>query len=111
MRTVLPRQLGPGAGGVIAYFRAGCFAVRRDRFWAVGGFDPAMRFSEVSELGMRLGQSLSGQANAVTHVARSLVSVELPEGEGLGGSLDLAGVLRRTSAADGRVHPRQAPGR
>ena len=34
---------------------------------------------------MRLGQSLSGQANAVTHVTRPLVSVELPAGEGLGG--------------------------
>ena len=85
MHTVLPRQLGPGAGHVIAFFRTGCFAVRRERFSAVGGFDPALRFSEVSELGMRLGQSLSGQANAVSHVARPLVSVELPEGEGLGG--------------------------
>ena len=85
MRSVVPRQLGLGAGRVIAYFRAGCFAVRRDRFWAVGGFDTAMRFSEVSELGMRVGQSLSGQANAVTHVARSLVSVELPAGDGFGG--------------------------
>jgi glycosyltransferase involved in cell wall biosynthesis len=85
MGTRQPRQLGPGAGRVIAYFRAGCFAVRRDLFWAVGGFDPEMRFSEVSELGMRLGQRVSGEANKVTHVARSLISVELPEGEGLGG--------------------------
>jgi hypothetical protein len=85
MHTVLPRQLGPGAGQVVAFFRTGCFAVRRKRFSAVGGFDPALRFSEVSELGMRLGQSLSGQTNAVTHVARPLVSVELPVGEGLGG--------------------------
>lgn len=85
MRTVLPRRLGLGAGRVIAYFRAGCFAVRRDRFWAVGGFDTALRFSEVSELGMRIGQSVSGQTNAVTHVARSLISVELPAGEGFGG--------------------------
>lgn len=85
LRSTPPRRLGPGAGGVIAFFRAGCFTVRHDRFDAVGGFDPALWFSEVSELGMRIGQSLSGRANAVTHVARSLVSVELPAGDGLGG--------------------------
>jgi glycosyltransferase involved in cell wall biosynthesis len=85
LKSTAPRRLGPGAGGVIAFFRAGCFTVRRDRFDAVGGFDPVLWFSEVSELGMRIGQSLSGRANAVTHVTRSLVSVELPAGDGLGG--------------------------
>jgi hypothetical protein len=85
VRTVRPRQLGPGAGRVIAFFRAGCFAVRRDVFWEVGGFDPALRFSEVSELGMRLGQRLSGQTNAMTHLMSSLLSIELPPGDGRGG--------------------------
>jgi glycosyltransferase involved in cell wall biosynthesis len=85
VRTVLPRRLGPGAGFVIGFFRAGCFAVRRDRFLAVGGFDPVLRFSEVSELGMRIGQELSGRTNAVTHIARSCVAIELPPGEGVGG--------------------------
>jgi hypothetical protein len=85
VRTVRPRQLGPGAGRVIAFFRTGCFAVRRDEFGEVGGFDPVLRFSEVSELGMRLGQRLSRETNAVTHLTSSLVSIELPPGEGRGG--------------------------
>ena len=85
VRTRLPRQLGPGAGRVIAFFRTGCFAVRRELFWDVGGFDPALRFSEVTELGMRIGRTVSGRPNAVTHLARSTVSVELPAMPGRGG--------------------------
>lgn len=85
-RSVAPRKLGAGAGGVIALFRTGCFAVRRTLFADVGGFDPVLRFSEASELGMRLGQALSGQANEVTHISRSLVSIELPPGDGRGGT-------------------------
>jgi len=85
VRTVVPRRLGPGAGFVIAFFRAGCFAVRRERFLEAGGFDSVLRFSEVSELGMRLGQELSGRTNAITHIARSCVAIELPPGEGVGG--------------------------
>jgi hypothetical protein len=85
VRTVLPKQLGPGAGRVIAFFRTGCFAVRRDLFREVGGFDPVLRFSEVSELGMRLGRAASSRPNAVTHLARSTITVELPSEAGVGG--------------------------
>lgn len=82
---VSPRRLGPGSGGVIALWRTGCFAIRRDLFRSVGGFDPELWFSEVTEFGMRLGQSLSGQPNVMTHITRSLVAVELPLEEGRGG--------------------------
>jgi hypothetical protein len=85
VRTVTPRRLGPGAAGVIAFFRAGCFAVRRDMFWEVGGFDPGLRFSEVTELGMRLGHRLSGETNATTPLISPVSSAELPPGEGRGG--------------------------
>lgn len=85
VRTVLPQQRGPGSGHVIAFFRAGCFAVSRELFWEVGGFDPELRFSEVSELGMRIGRRVSRISNMVTHIARATISVELPPGEGRGG--------------------------
>lgn len=85
VRTVLPRRLGPGSGRVVGFFRAGCFAVTKELFDQVGGFDPVLRFSEVSELGMRLGQAVAGRAGAATHLARSTVSVDLPPIEGRGG--------------------------
>jgi glycosyltransferase involved in cell wall biosynthesis len=85
VRTVRPRRLGPGSGEVVALFRTGAFAIRRDLFERVGGFDPALRFSEVTELGMRVGQELSGQSGVMTHITRSLVSVELPPDGGAGG--------------------------
>ena len=82
---VSPKRLGPGSGRVVALWRTGCFAVRRGLFLEVGGFDPVLWFSEVTELGMRLGQSISGQPGVITHITRSLVAVELPLEEGRGG--------------------------
>ncbi len=82
---VSPRQLGQGSGHVIALWRTGCFAIRRDLLVEVGGFDPALWFSEVTEFGMRLGQHLTSQRHRLTHISRSLVAVELPIEQGRGG--------------------------
>jgi glycosyltransferase involved in cell wall biosynthesis len=81
-----PRQLGPAAGRVIALFRTGAFAVERELFVEAGGFDPELRFSEATELGMRIGRLLCERGRTSTHLVRSLVSIELPAGDGVGGS-------------------------
>lgn len=49
-----PRDLGPAFNDLHGVFLAGTFAVRRDLFDEVGGYDESLRFSENSELGMRL---------------------------------------------------------
>jgi glycosyltransferase involved in cell wall biosynthesis len=85
MGQVNPRRLGPGSGRAVALWRTGCFAIRRDLFLGIGGFDPELWFSEVTEFGMRLGQFLSDQRERMTHITRSLVAVELPLEEGRGG--------------------------
>jgi hypothetical protein len=101
VRSRRPSERGPAAGGVVALFRTGCFAVRRDLFAEVGGFDETLWFSEASELGMRLGRALAARGAGATHLTRSLVSIELPTGAGLGGkasSLAYSDERRRQTA-------------
>jgi glycosyltransferase involved in cell wall biosynthesis len=43
-----------GPDDVAPRFEAGCCAVRRDLFLVIGGFDPALRFGENTELALRL---------------------------------------------------------
>jgi glycosyltransferase involved in cell wall biosynthesis len=57
--------------GVTARFLAGAFAVRRDAFEAVDGYDPRLRFSENHELSVRLVH------HAVTNGTRICASDDL----------------------------------
>jgi glycosyltransferase involved in cell wall biosynthesis len=51
-----------GASGAVAAFLPGAFAVRRDLFLAVGGYDEELRYAENSELLMRLKREMRGSA-------------------------------------------------
>jgi hypothetical protein len=80
-----PVYLGPLAGGITGSFCPGGFTISRDLFERVGGLDPELRFSEMSEFGMRVGQLLASQGEAPVLLRRPLVSVDMPQGEGRGG--------------------------
>lgn len=53
-RVDLPRRLSPLMGGEVGMFLTGCFAMRRDLFHEVGGYDPRITFGETTELAIRL---------------------------------------------------------
>lgn len=52
---VRPRPLGPAMGDVVATFLPGSFAIRRDVFDDIGGFDEELQCSHQTELFMRAG--------------------------------------------------------
>jgi len=57
-RPRLPEDLGPVFGHARGLFLAGSYALDRRLFLAAGGFDPRLRFSENTELSLRLAEAL-----------------------------------------------------
>ncbi len=53
-----PRRRGPALGGLEVLLLPGAFAVRRDLFLGVGGYDPIVRYGEHHELGIRIAARL-----------------------------------------------------
>ncbi len=54
-KSFIPRRLGPAFGDLTAQFLAGTFMVRRTLFDEAGGYREGLRFSENTDLGMRIG--------------------------------------------------------
>lgn len=79
--TVEP--LGPAFGGIDGLFNPGMFAVRREDFVAIGGYAPALTYSENTELGLRLTRHLERDGPiAARTIGRPLMTVTLPDGSG-----------------------------
>lgn len=74
------RPMGPAFGGIDGLFNPGMFAVARADFDAVGGYAPALTFSENTDLGLRLVEHIE-RRGAIRTVALTdrLVSVTIPE--------------------------------
>ncbi|WP_436796311.1 glycosyltransferase family 2 protein [Actinospongicola halichondriae] len=86
----LPRSLGPVYNHVSGLFLAGTYAVRRSLLDAVGGFDERFRFSENTDLALRL----TAATTSIATIDRPLMRVhhrgrreEHDEGRYLGASL------------------------
>lgn len=69
------QDLGPAFNDVHGLFLAGTFAVRRDLFERVGGYDEALRFSENSELGMRLSDHVEDPGRDTVLLGRSVLLI------------------------------------
>jgi glycosyltransferase involved in cell wall biosynthesis len=75
--TVQP--LGPAFAGIDGLFNPGMFALARADFDAIGGYAPALTFSENTDLGLRLTEHLEQRGPIrTTAVAEPLVSVTIP---------------------------------
>lgn len=70
-----PMPLGPAFGSVTAHFLAGCFAVPRELFDAVGGYLPGLHYAENTELGLRLGAEVQWRGARWVAIDTALVEV------------------------------------
>ena len=77
-----PRSLGPLYGGLVGVFLPGTYAVARDLVLGVGGFDEELRYSEHSELGIRLALAGHAQGSSVASTDSPLVTITLRNAQG-----------------------------
>jgi len=75
-RARLPEPLGPAFGDATGLFLAGTYALDRRLFLAAGGFDPRLRFSENTELALRLAARVRDDRGRIACVAEPLVVYE-----------------------------------
>jgi serine O-acetyltransferase len=73
--------LGPAFARIEGRFNPGMFCVDRDVFLAAGGYAVGLRFSENTELALRLTAQLAGDTGTIptARVAEQLVHVYLPD--------------------------------
>lgn len=72
--VVFPRQLGPAFGSFVAKFsQAGAYAVRKDIFDLVGGFDEDMPAGQHTELGIRLLNEARNRGYEVVALDKALM--------------------------------------
>lgn len=81
-RAERPFALGPVFGGMTALLLAGTICIRRDVFEAVGGFAEPLRYSENTELGVRLGEWLERHSGSAAWSDELLVRLHDPGGRG-----------------------------
>jgi glycosyltransferase involved in cell wall biosynthesis len=76
-----PEPLGPAFGGITGHFLPGLFTVDREVFLRAGGYAVGLRFSENTELGLRLTAELThGDRPISTRVIpEALVTFTLPD--------------------------------
>jgi len=74
-QTHLPEALGPLFGDAVGLFLAGSFAVRRDLLLAAGGYDEQLRFSENSELSLRLLAEAEHSGERLVSIPKALVQI------------------------------------
>lgn len=68
----LPEDHGDLMSGCRCSFLAGLFTVRREIFWAAGGYDEKMTYSENTELGIRLAAYCAANGLRIVSVDRPL---------------------------------------
>lgn len=115
-RPWVPAPLGPAFGDVTGLFNPGMFAMERATFTTVGGYAPALHYSENTDLGIRVTEHLtSGGPVTTTTVEGRLVTVAIPAERGsnantprarLESALYLLDVHERRLAADRGLHAR-----
>lgn len=75
-----PRPLGPAFAGVTGAFQPGLFAVRHEVLDAAGGFAVPLRFSENTDLGLRICAVLEARGPVRAAVDPTAhVTIQLPE--------------------------------
>lgn len=79
-RSEEPFALGPVFGGMTALMLAGTMGIHRPVFEAVGGFAEPLRYSENTELGLRLGIWLDRHGGTAGHTPARLVRLHDPGG-------------------------------
>lgn len=85
-KEVVPRVSGPVLRGVTGLFtKAGVFALRRELFVEVGGYDPCLRSGQHSELAMRLVRARPDPPH-VASLSEVLIQVSLHGGERIRGN-------------------------
>ena len=74
------QPLGPAFAGITGLFNPGMFALARADFEAIGGYSPALTFSENTDLGLRLTEHLERRGGPIrtTAIADLLVWVAIP---------------------------------
>jgi hypothetical protein len=77
MRT---KRLGPVFNRITGSFHAGSFAVERQLFLDLGGYDPELRYSEGTDLGIRIAQQLGPSSDRTAHASRPHLTKHVPEG-------------------------------
>ncbi len=80
VRRLLPASLGPLFDHQSGLLLAGAFAVRRDLFHEVGGYDEALEYAENTELGLRLLPYCHDRGWTAATVAEPLVVYHRPAG-------------------------------
>lgn len=76
--TRTPTRLGAEFAHACVIFLPGLFIVRRSIFEAVGGYDERFRYSENTELALRVTAETRRQGKTIVSIAETLISVELP---------------------------------
>jgi len=66
-------HLDDGAIAEVEAFTPGSFVVRADLFWAVGGYDPELRFGENSDLIERLERRIRESGGTIAHLEQATV--------------------------------------
>jgi glycosyltransferase involved in cell wall biosynthesis len=74
-RALLPEKLGAVYSNQVGRFLAGTFAVRRQTFDAVGGYDRRFAFGENSELGIRLAMYCDAHGRTIAAVREPLLQI------------------------------------
>jgi glycosyltransferase involved in cell wall biosynthesis len=78
-KLVLPERSGPAFGNIHARFLAGTFAVDTELLRSVGGFRSGLKFSENTELGLRLGGRMLSQPFRTTSTSEPLLTFHRDE--------------------------------
>ena len=73
----LPGPLGPAFRDRIGRFVCGTFALERELFGEIGGYVADLRFSEQTELALRLTEFITARQLKLSHVPRALLLVHM----------------------------------
>lgn len=70
-----PGAMGALFGNAVGLFLAGSFAVRRNLFLAAGGYDEQLRFSENTELSLRILTEIARSDRRIVNLPQMLVQI------------------------------------
>ncbi len=75
-----PERLGPVYAELVMLIRAGTFALRRDRFLALGGYAEELSMCEHTELALRIAEDHRRRPWRIAHLDEALVRIHEPGG-------------------------------